>query len=189
MAPRTSAASPPTATGGKEGPAHLELDLHHERLVNGPLRVVEAMEGLLRERPVEEQIGLLELGSGLLRALTDAGYSRAERWSIDPGGWVALPEDPHRGSEEPIAHLLHALKDERWKRFDVADGFHVTVTAPDGRIATAVIRRYHRERGHTVSIELPGRRASRAEGEELVRAVRAHLPVLRARALGFPPAR
>jgi hypothetical protein len=175
-----------TAEGGQPtGPARLELDLHHERLVIGHHPVLEAVEGLVRERAVEEEVGLIELGSGLLRGLAAAGYTRAERWSIDPVGWVALPEAPHRGAEEPIGHLLQALTHASWKRFDVADGLSVAVSAPDGRTAAAVVRRYHRERGHTVTIELPFRRPSRSEGSALVQAMRTHLPVVRARAIGF----
>ncbi len=190
MAVRTAPAKATAAEAESEvAPARVEVDLHHERLVTGPVGFVNALEGLVRERPVEEQLGLVELAVGLLHALSDAGYTRAERWTIDPVGWVALPEAPHRGSEEPLAHLVRAFVEGGWKRFDPSEGFHVTALAPDGRLASAALRRFHRERGHTVTIELPGRRATHQEGEELVKAVRSRLPVVRVRALGFAPAR
>jgi hypothetical protein len=174
--------SPRSAAGATGRRARLDFDLHHEVVAEGRFPLLGSIEGIFHERAVEERARLPALAEGLLRALHDVGYRRADRWELDPGGWIPLPEEAHRGSVEPIAHLLRALASESWGSIAEARGLTVLVSSADGRSATAVLRRFHRERDHTLSIEVEG--SSRRECGRLVEAVRDRLPVLRARVSG-----
>jgi hypothetical protein len=162
----------------------LEVDLRHEELRTVGIPVLEQLEGLLRERSVVEQGDLLRLSAAALHACATRGFSRVDHWQIDPGGWLPLPEPTHRTLAEPVGHLLRALESDAWQRLALAREFSVRLSGAAKFHADLVVRRVHRERGHSLTVELRGTITKR-ELEALVRALRARLPVLRTRVDAF----
>jgi hypothetical protein len=174
-------ALPRTRHAGQSTYSHLriEIDLGRELLAPGRLPFLTELRSLLREREVEDEESLLQLAAALLHALQGCGFSRVDHWEIDPGGWLPLPEEVHPGLTEPVGHLLKALSSERWQELATAYAFSVRLSGTGERRVDAVLRRLHREREHSLSIDLWGHVPS-FEVHRLVNAVREHLPVLRA---------
>jgi hypothetical protein len=158
----------------------VELDLRHELLAPSRLPLLRSLEGLVGERPVEETENLLELTAGLLHGLGEAGLRRVDHWEVEPGGWLALPEPVHPGTQEPIGHLRSALASPAWARISGAHTFSVRLSDGEGRRADATIRRWHRERAHSLSLGLYGGWRE-ADVRRLLGTLRGDLPVLRAR--------
>jgi hypothetical protein len=158
---------------------HLEVDLRHERLAELAIPVLRQFEQLLREREVVEPADLLRLTAGALHAFASRGFSHVDHWEIAPGGWLPLPEPTHRTIDEPVGHLLRALQSDAWQPHADAREFRVRVSGHPLIRADLVVRRVHRERGHSISIDLTGRIAER-EVRGLLAALRERVPVLRA---------
>jgi hypothetical protein len=114
-----------------------------------------------------------------LHAFSVRGFSRVDHWEIDPGGWLPLPEPTHASLAEPVGHLIRALQSVVWRRLSSAREFSVRLSGHPRIRADLVVRRVHRERGHSVTVDLRGWVAER-ELQGLVRALRERLPVLRA---------
>jgi hypothetical protein len=183
----TSLLNWPTAAGAgrKRRPVpfehvRLEIDLRHEQLAPPRIPLLQQLEGLLRERAVVEQGDLMRLSAAALHALAARGFSRVDHWQVEPGGWLPLPEPTHATLAEPVGHLIRALESDAWRRVALAREFSVRLSGPTKFRADLVVRRVHRERGHSMTLELRGRIATR-ELEALVRALRGRLPVLRTR--------
>jgi len=157
----------------------VEVDLRHERLATRGIPVFRQLEALLREQTVVERQDLLRLTALLLHALSTCDFRTVDHWEVHPGGWLPLPEKTHRGDLEPIGHLLRALKSDRWKTVGSAREFAVRLSGAGPNRLDATVRRVHRERGHSITVEVRGR-ITRRELEQLVGAVRGRLPVLRA---------
>jgi hypothetical protein len=166
----------------------LEVDLRHEQLRAPGIPVLAQIEGLLRERSVVEHGDLLRLSAAALHALSTRGFKRVDHWQVEPGGWLALPEPTHASLAEPVGHLLRALESDAWQRIALAREFSVRLSGPAQYRADLTVRRVHRERGHSLTLELRGVIAHR-ELEGLVRALRIRLPVLRTRVDSFAYAR
>jgi hypothetical protein len=182
---------PPTAAGParRRRPlpfAHvrLEVDLRHEQLAEPVLPILVQLEQLLRERSVVEHGDLLRLTAAALHALSVWGFRRVDHWQVEPGGWLPLPEPTHATLAEPVGHLLRALDSAPWQRVSRAREFSVRLSGHPKVRADLIVRRVHRERGHSLTIELRGAITSR-ELESLVRALRQRLPVLRSRVAAF----
>jgi hypothetical protein len=158
----------------------LEVDLRQEHFEVARVPLLEQLEGLLRERSVVEHGDLLRLSAAALHAFTTRGFTRVDHWQIEPGGWLPLPEPTHVSLAEPVGHLLRALQSDAWKRLALAREFSVRLSGPARYRADLIVRRVHRERGHSLTIELSGSISAR-ELEALVRALRGRLPVLRTR--------
>jgi hypothetical protein len=179
-----------TSASGRRRPprmfAHvrLDLDLHHELLREPAIPVLRQFERLLRERSVEEQGDLMRLSAGALHAFSALGFSRVDHWEVDPGGWLPLPEPTHSSLVEPVGHLRRALQSVEWRRLSSARGFSVRLSGHPKMRADLVVRRIHRERGHSVTVDLRGSIAER-ELMGLVRGLRERLPVLRAMVTEF----
>jgi len=174
-------APPRTHHAGHSTYSHIrvEIDLGREMVAPGRLPFLTELTSLLREREVEESESLLELEAAVLHALHGCGFSRVDHWEVDPGGWLPLPEAVHPGLIEPVGHLLKALASDRWQDLAGAYAFSVRLSGDGDRRADAVLRRRHREREHSLSLELWGHVAS-FEVHRIVNALRDHLPVLRA---------
>lgn len=145
----------------------MELDLPHELLQPSFVPVVRQIEAFLREQEVEEQGNFLRRVADLLDELGGLGFSRVDHWEVEPGGWLPLPEPTHAGKYEPVGHLARALRSPAWGYLAQARGFAVRLTSNAGRRADARLRRLHRERDHSITLDLwgsPGR-------EELLRIV------------------
>jgi hypothetical protein len=185
----TSILNWPLTAAGRKAPkrrpapfAHvrLEIDLRHEQFDSLGLPVLAQIEGLLRERSVVEQGDLVRLSAGALHALATRGFARVDHWQVEPGGWLPLPEPTHASLAEPVGHLVRALASDAWKRVALAREFSVRLSGPARYRADLIVRRVHRERGHSITLELRGTIPAR-ELEAVVRAMRVRLPVLRSR--------
>ncbi len=146
----------PLRPGERAGRVRIELDLPHEVLRPSPLPVLRQIEAFLREQEVEESGSVLARSAELLETLGGAGYRRVDHWESDPGGWLPLPEASHRGTVEPVAHLVRALKSPSWRVLAGARAFSVRLSRDDGRRADAVVLRWHREREHSITVDLWG---------------------------------
>ena len=162
----------------------LEVDLRHERFDAPTIPVLQQFERLFRERSVVEQADLLRLAAGALHAFAARGYNRVDHWELTPGGWLPLPEPTHRTIAEPVGHLLRALSSDAWQPYARGREFAVRLSGPPKSRADLVVRRVHRERGHSISVELRGVVTER-DLVGLVRALRERVPVLRSRVATF----
>jgi len=166
------------------GHVHLEIDLRHERLREPLIPVLRQFEQLLRERSVVEPTDLLRLSAAALHAFSVRGFSRVDHWEVVPGGWLPLPEPTHRTLAEPVSHLVRALGSLEWRRLAPAREFSVRLSGHPKVRADLVVRRVHRERGHSITVDLRGWISPR-ELDGLVRALRERLPILRAAVTDF----
>lgn len=157
----------------------LEVDLGHEVIARPSLPFLGEIRAFLKERELEEEESLLDLEAALLHALQALGFSHVDHWEVDPGGWLPLPEAVHPGLIEPVGHLLKALASDRWQEIARAHGFSVRLSGDGERRVDAVLRRRHREREHSLSLDLRGRWPS-YDVHRAVNALRERLPVLRA---------
>jgi hypothetical protein len=159
----------------------VDLDLQHERLLtDSRVPLLRPLEGLVGERPVVEAVDLVTLAGGTLHALANAGLDRVDHWEVEPGGWLPLPERPHAGDREPVAHLRRAVRSRAWERIASAHTFAVRLADRRNRRADVTVRRRHRERSHSISLGLYGG-WTEAEVRNLLRSLRGDLPVLHAR--------
>ncbi len=182
----------PTAVAGvrarRAAPAfshvRVEIDLSHEIVRQPEIPVFREIEALLREREVVEVSDLLRLTAELLHAFSAQGFRRVDHWEATPGGWLPLPEPSHDRRDEPVGHLLKALASDEWRRLADARAFAIRLSGPVRLRADAVVRRVHRERTHTLSIDLWGR-FSKTAVHDLIGAVRGRLPVNRSQVVSF----
>lgn len=156
----------------------LEIDLRHERLDEPNVPVLRQFERLLREREVVGPADLLRLSAAALHGFAARGFRNVDHWEVVPGGWLPLPEPTHKSLAEPVGHLVRALGSAEWQRFASAREFSVRLSGHPKIRADLHVRRVHRERGHSLSVELRGT-VSPKEVEGLVRALRERLPILR----------
>ena len=159
------------------GHVRFEVDLRHERWDEPDVPVLRQFERLLRERSVVEPGDLLRLSAASLHAFSVRGFTRVDHWEIQPGGWLPLPEPTHATLAEPVGHLVRALESAQWRRLALAREFSVRLSGHAKIRADLVVRRVHRERGHSITVDLRGTIAAR-ELEGLARALRERLPVL-----------
>lgn len=158
------------------GRLRLDLDLVHEAYLDWKLPLLSRLESVFREAEIVEIEGLLALVARTLHALSTRGFSRVDHWEVHPGGWLPLPEPAHERLEEPVGHLLNALKSNAWKRVGDARSFSVRLSGPPAIRGDLVVRRVHRERGHAISLELRGRVTDR-DARAIQRALRDELAV------------
>lgn len=163
---------------------HLEVDLEPELVREPGLPLLRQMEALIRERQVVEIGDLLRLTGLALHALAGEGFSRVDHWETQPGGWLPLPEPSHPRIIEPVGHLLRALRSDRWQHLADARSFAVRLSGRGPFRADLIVRRIHRERLHSVSLDLWGKVTSR-DVRDVVAALRTRLPVLRSQVTSY----
>jgi hypothetical protein len=163
---------------------HLEIDLQPDLVRDTGLPVFRQMEALIRERQVVEIGDLLRLVGETLHALASCGFTRVDHWEIEPGGWLPLPEPTHPGLIEPLGHMLRALQNDRWKHLSGARTLSVRLSGRSKFRADLVVRRVHRERSHTVTLDLSGT-VTRSDVKLLVGAMRRRLPVIQSQVTEF----
>ncbi|HYA11284.1 MAG TPA: hypothetical protein VEH10_06425 [Thermoplasmata archaeon] len=166
--------------GGEDTRVRIDLDLPHELLKPSPLPVLRQIAALLREQEVEEQGSVLVRVGELLDELASLGFRRVDHWEVDPGGWLPLPEATHAGLAEPVDHLLRALKSPAWRFLAESRAFSVRLSAEDGRRADAVVLHLHREREHSITVDLWGP-PSKTELRETVQRLRRRFSPLKVR--------
>jgi hypothetical protein len=166
------------------GHVRLELDLRHERLEEPAVPVLQQFERLLHERSVVGPADLLRLSAAAVHAFSSKGFTRVDHWEVQPGGWLPLPEPTHRSLAEPVGHLVRALGSPEWGRLADAREFSVRLSGHPKIRADLCVRRVHRERGHSVTVDLRGWIVSR-DLDGIVRALRERLPVLRSAVTEF----
>jgi len=165
---------------GADGRVRVELDLPHELLVPSPVPVLRQIESFLREQEVEEHGSLVLRTGELLDVLSSLGFRRVDHWEVDPGGWLPLPEATHAGRTEPVGHLIHALQSPAWRYLADARAFAVRASSAEGRRVDAVVLHRHREREHSITLDLWGP-PSKAELREIVLRLRRRFSPLKVR--------
>ena len=135
---------------------HLEIDLTPTSLAVGASAVVRRIEKMLRERNVEESVDLLKLTGTVLHAFSAVGFVRVYHWEMSPGGWLPRPNGTRAASETPLAQPLRALESPPWKTAARARSVALRLGARGNLHADIVIRRVHRERHHSISLDLNG---------------------------------
>lgn len=166
----------------------LEIDLSHERLEEPRLPLLRQFEQLLHEREVVGPADLLRLSAAALHGFASRGFRNVDHWEVVPGGWLPLPEPTHRALAEPLGHLVRALASDEWHRFASAREFSVRLSGHPKIRADLRVRRVHRERGHSLTVELRGWVTTK-DLEGLVRALRERLPILRSAVTAAEPRR
>ncbi len=155
----------------------LEVDLKPSNAELAKHSALRRLERILKERNIEEGDDLLRLVGRTLHAFSAAGYGRVNHWELVPGGWLPLPGDPTGTGVEPLGLLLKALDSEQWKPFSTAREFSVRLSG-EGNRADLTVRRTHRERRHSMTVDLYGSVTS-ADVHALVGKLRERLPVAR----------
>jgi hypothetical protein len=162
----------------------LEVDLQPELERAPALRVFERLESLLREREIVEGEDLLRLTARVLHGFASVGFSRVDHWEVEPGGWLPLPEPTHARLEEPLGHLVRALADKHWQGLTARRSFSVRLSGKPPFRADLTVRRLHRERRHTLTIDLHGRFTER-DVRGVLAALGRQVPVLRGSVQSF----
>ncbi|HTT44867.1 MAG TPA: hypothetical protein VMH38_02470 [Thermoplasmata archaeon] len=163
----------------------LEIDLVHEAFASEPVRLVQRFVSIFREREVVEVEGLFRPVAGTLRALSLHGFDRVDHWEAHPGGWLPLPEPAHERLTEPAGHLLNALRDRAWSGVAKSRAFSVRLSGAGSVRADLTVRRVHRERSHSVTLELRGTGAERVS-RGIERSLRTELSIARLRRARTP---
>lgn len=158
--------------------ARIEIDLQHELPAASRLPFLEELGAILRERRIEDRDSLAELAAALLNALSTQGFSRVDHWEIDPGGWLPLPEIALTGNGTPVDHLLRTFRGGHADDLARALGFLVRLSGEGEWRADAVLRRIHRERDHTLSVDLWGRFDAH-DAHQVITALKERLQVVR----------
>lgn len=153
----------------------LEIDLTPNDAERAKHSALRRFEKMLRERNIEEGDDLLRLVASALHAFSATGYGRVNHWELTPGGWLPLPGDPKADGVEPLGLLLKALESKEWEPSAMAREFAVRLSGGGNR-ADLVVRRSHRERRHSMTIDLYGSISS-AHVHALIGALRERLPV------------
>ena len=175
----------PVASGGKSrrrrpGPirhAHLEVDLVPGTEIASSLPILRQLEDALREAEVHEMGSLVVLAGGALHGFSSAGYQYVDHWEVRPGGWLPLHHLPRSPQAVGVGALLQAMRLKEWKTAEGAREFAARLRGGDGRRLEFVLRRIHRERRHSLSIDLHGSFPPQ-HLHDVVAALGRHLPVL-----------
>ena len=156
----------------------LEIDLRSGVVQPSDRSGIRRVEALLRERPVVEATDLRPTVAQLLHGLARSGFSRVDRWTLEPGGDQAVPGATDDPSQAPIGAVRKALDGAAGQPVRAARRLRLELEGSGGNRAEVVVRRLHRERRHTLSLDLRGRWAQSAV-KDVVAALRERLPVAR----------
>jgi hypothetical protein len=185
--------------GGSPGPGrrrrreslrHVRLEIDLERATRSASRIpgVGVIETALREREVVEPGDLPGLIDGILRGCSAVGYRDVLHWETRPGGWLPLHHLPPAPEATGIGALREAVEIRGGPTLASARAFAARLRGPTDRSLEFVVRRVHRERRHSLTIDLHGT-LEREEVHALVAALARHLPPLHAEvaAMGYGP--
>ncbi len=163
---------------------HLEIDLRSAVVQDSGRTGVRRVEALLRERPVVETSDLRPTVARLLHGLASSGFSRVDRWTVEPGGEQAVPGAIDDPSQAPIGAVRRAVEGAAGESVRSARRLRLELEGSGGNRAEVVVRRLHRERRHTLSLDLRGQWAHAAV-KDVVSALRERLPVARSEVTSF----
>jgi hypothetical protein len=162
----------------------LEVDLVPGMERESRLPILRQIEEALNESEIVEEGDLLRLVAGLLHSVAVAGYRRVDHWEVRPGGWLSFAPTPRGPQVEPVGQLVRALQLDQWKPVAGAKEFAGRLSSTHGIRLAFVLRRVHRARRHSISIELTGVFRKR-EVDALLDAIRSRMPVMRAELAEF----
>jgi hypothetical protein len=158
---------------------HLEVDLTAEPPNPGGVPLLEKLAGLLRERKVVEHGTLILMAAATLHALAARQFRRVDHWEVSPGGWLPPPlARKGRDAPEPVGDLVATLESGAWALVGNARSFSARLSDFSGARVDVTVRRVHRERRHTLTLDLWGRWTKEAV-EGLVSSLAERLPVVR----------
>jgi len=159
---------------------HLEVDLAVERKEAREPSFWAKWEDVLSQRDIVESSDLVVLTLGTLHAVAALRFRRVDHWEISPGGWLPPPTTHATGGSigEPVGLLLEALDHDTGTAFVQARSFSIRLSDRGGNHIDAVVRRVHRARRHSISLDLWGV-WTRAGVSDLKGALAARLPVAR----------
>jgi len=159
--------------------AHLEIDLVPGTEYSSRVPIVHAIEEAFREAEVQELGDLLTLTAGALLGFSAAGYQEVDHWEVRPGGWLSLHHTPRRPHAGSVNAFLEAMRLREWASVRNAREFAARLRGSSGRSLEFVLRRIHRERRHSLTVDLFGSLNER-DVRGLVAALGRHLPLLHA---------
>lgn len=163
---------------------HLEVDLLPGMERTSRIPGLHQLEEALREAEVTEEGDLLWLVGGALEAFASVGFRRVDHWEVRPGGWLPLRRVPIGPQVEPVRQFLDALRLDDWKSMAGARELAARLSSPRGDRLELVARRVHRERQHSLTLDLHGV-FGREDVHGLVAALHRRLPVLRSQVTAF----
>jgi hypothetical protein len=184
----------PSLTGPREfrryrdrplGHVHLELDLAPKPKDPTGVGPLEKLEGFLKERKVTERGTMIRLAGATLHAFASRGFRRVDHWEVTPGGWLP-PPGARKDSKaaEPVGELMDVLKSGAMASVASARSFSARLSDPPGDRADVTIRRVHRERRHSLTVDLWGS-WTKATVEDLEGSISERLPVVRSTVTKF----
>lgn len=158
----------------------LEIDLRPDGSTRGPLPALQRFEALFRERKIVESADLVALAVQFLHALSARGFRRVDHWEVAPGGWLPPPgPGPGPGKAfEPVGALFETLSGPDASSIAGARTFLARLSDGEGNRLDLAIRRVHRQRRHSVSLDLWGS-WTQEQVHGIVGAIAARLPVAR----------
>lgn len=179
--PRSSLSGPREFRRYRDRPlshVHLEVDLAPKPKDPSGVPPLERLAGFLKERKIVEPGTMIMLAGAALHAVASRGFRRVDHWEVSPGGWLPPPQagkDSKAG--EPVGALLDALQSDAGSSIAAARSFSARLSAPSGDRVDVAVRRVHRERRHSLSVDLWGS-WTKASVEDLEDAITERLPVM-----------
>ena len=138
--------------------AHLEVDLKLGPGRSADLPLGQRLESFLAARKIVENADLVWLTARTLHAMASRRFRRVDHWEVTPGGWLPPPEFKSARADKPeaVGQLLGALESPLGPSVAKARSFSVRLSDLQGNRVDIVVRRVHRQRRHTLSIDLWG---------------------------------
>ncbi|MGA9838857.1 MAG: hypothetical protein WBF81_01260 [Thermoplasmata archaeon] len=158
---------------------HLEIDLDPRPTDPTGVPPLEQLAGFLNERKIVERGTLILIAGATLHALAAQRFRRVDHWEVAPGGWLPPPspgKDPE--ADEPVGELLEALRSGAWTKVGSARSFSARLSNLSGGRIDVTVRRVHRARRHSISLDLWGN-WTKATVEDLEGSISTRLPVVR----------
>ncbi|HUI38243.1 MAG TPA: hypothetical protein VLY85_01275, partial [Thermoplasmata archaeon] len=121
---------------------------------------------------------LLTLTARTLHGFSAAGYRDILHWEVRPGGWLPLHALRRAPSRATVGRLLASLELKEWANVRGARAFAARMRGPGDRQLEFLLRWKHRERRHSLSLDLYGS-LTREHVHAVIAALGRHLPILR----------
>lgn len=136
----------------------LEVDLTSDVVPTLGTPLWKRIEAFLSAPETVEATNLVRLSAATLHALASCGFRRVDHWEVAPGGWLPPPAvtRSRQDEPEPVGQLLAAIQDEGAPSISGARSFAVRISDLDGNRADIVVRRVHRRRRHSLTLDLWG---------------------------------